>query len=161
MLHAFVLVFLVSCVVCLQSKQWSCIDLCLCCLLSFFCNKTMWFSGLHSCGLVSFLVVLCSIFVFFVFFHSLKKTPKKRTRQNPQKENAEKRDNKQFQLAQLCSQLVFLIFGGGIQNGINIFWKKKENVPKREKVESKICPSAAQHNWADIWLKKYFFLFFF
>ena len=65
--------FFVSCVVCLQSKQWSCIVSCLCCLLSFCVNKTKWFSCLHLMVLFLFLVVLCPSLAFLCFFIPFKK----------------------------------------------------------------------------------------
>ena len=62
-----------------------------------------------SCGLVSVLVVVCSMFGFS--FLSIKKDPnkKKDTTKTQKKQNAEKQNKNQ--LAQLCSQIVFLIFG--------------------------------------------------
>ena len=88
MFDVLVLDFFVSCVVCLQSKQWSCIVLCLCCLLSFLVNKTKWFPGLH-------LVVLILYWLFCVFFFiSFKKDPTKPdTAKTPKTKNAEKMTN--------------------------------------------------------------------
>ena len=82
MFNVFVIVF--SCVVCLQSKQWSCIVFCLCCL--FFCKQDWMVFWFASCGLVSFLVVL-----FFVF-HSFQKKTKNRTQQKPPNQKCRKKD---------------------------------------------------------------------
>ena len=63
------------------------------------------------CGGVSVLVVLCSF--FFVFLYLSKKIPKKPdTAKNPKNKIAEKKDKQKIQLAQLYSQIVFLIFWG-------------------------------------------------
>ena len=50
---------------------------CVCCLLPLFCNKAMWFSGLHL--VVVFLLLFCVQYYFC--FHSFQKRSKKRTRQ--------------------------------------------------------------------------------
>ena len=93
----FLLLFFVSCVVCLQSKQWSCIVLCLCCLLSFFVNKTKWF--------LVYISWSCFFLGCLVLFHSFqKKTPKNRTQQKAQKPNMQKK--------RTSSQIVFLVFWG-------------------------------------------------
>ena len=98
-----------------------------------------------SCGLVSFLVVLCS-FSFFA------KQDQNRTLQKPKKTKMQKKkDPQKIQLAQLCSQIVFLIFGGWAtkmlfllkpnnNRGFSIFWegKRAQNV---KTIESNICPS--------------------
>ena len=64
-----------------------------------------------SCGLLSF----CCFVLNFVFFSFLsKKDPQKTGHNKNQKKskNARKKTTKKNQLAQLCSQIVFLIFGG-------------------------------------------------
>ena len=70
-------------------------------------------SCLHLVRLFLFVVLLLS-FVFFCFFSPLKKRTKSRTRQNPKNQNAEK-GSIFVQLAQLCSQIVFLIFRVGLK----------------------------------------------
>ena len=78
-----------------------------CCMsvLSVFCNKTKWIFCLHF--VVLFFVVLYSIFVFFCFFILVKKT---KHNTNLQNNNAEEK-GQFFQLAQLCSQILFLFLG--------------------------------------------------
>ena len=73
----------------------------------FFLNKTKWLSGLHL--VVLFLSCLFCVFCFSVL--SQKKT-KPDTAKTPKTKNAEEKDKQKIQLAQLCSQIVFLIFGG-------------------------------------------------
>ena len=73
-----------------------------------FCNKTMWFSGLHL--VVLFFLLFC---VQLLLFHSFQKY-QKRTQQKQKTEMRKQIFKKQ--LAQLFSQIVFLIFGGGLQN---------------------------------------------
>ena len=66
-----------------------------------------------------------------------------------------KRDKHKIQLAQLCSQIVFLILGGGLQKcffaenpttlGVSTYCEKGKTGQKSEKrVESKICPRLRQ-----------------
>ena len=99
-----------SCAVCFHFKVFICISLFLCC---FFWHKTKWSSCLHLVVLLPFLFVLQFCFEFCLFFIPLKKRPPKKpdTAKPPPKKNAEKKTTK-IQLAQLCSQLVFLIFLG-------------------------------------------------
>ena len=73
-----------------------------------FCSKTRWFSCLHLVVLFlfgSFVLNLCS------FFIPQKKAQKPGHVKN-QKIAKMQKTKRCFQLAQLCSQLVFLIFGG-------------------------------------------------
>ena len=135
---------LVFCFLCclLRSKQWSCIVLCLCCLLSLF-------SGLH---LVVLFLSCCFVFKF-CYFVPFKEKTKNQTQQKSPKEKMQKKG--QNQLAQLCSQIAFLIFWGGLQNGnfcwkpykivVSAYFEKKEKCAKNvNKVESKICPRLSQ-----------------
>ena len=113
MFYVFVLVCL-SCVVSFHFKEFICIILLLCC---FFCDKTKWSSCLHLMVLLPFLFFCCFVlnFVFFfVVFIPLKKgpPPKPDTTKTKKSKNADKPDKKKNQLAQLCSQLVFLNFLG-------------------------------------------------
>ena len=79
----------------------------------FFVNKTKWLFGLHLVVLFLFWVVLCSLFCFFCSFIPFKKDPKKPdTAKNPKNQTCRKRGQTKDQLAQLCSQIVFLIFWG-------------------------------------------------
>ena len=121
MFYVFVLVCF-SCVVCFHFIELIRIILFLCCC---FCHKTKWSSWLHLVVLLPFLffVVLFWIFLFFVFsFLSKKIPPKPDTAKNPKNKNAEKTDQKKNQSAQLCSQIVFFIFWGGLKNFI-FGWK--------------------------------------
>ena len=117
----------------------------LCCLLSFFSNKTKWLFGLH-------LVVLFRFWLFCVhcfLFLSKKKSPKNGHSKNPQKKYAEKKTNNKNQLAQLCSQIVFLIFGGWATKccfcwkpykNMGFRWRKEKRANNVRKVEMEICP---------------------
>ena len=67
-----VLVFVVSCVVCFQPKQWGCIALCLCCLLSFFATRL---GGFLVWILWSYLLFVV-LFWFLLFHSSLSKKAK-------------------------------------------------------------------------------------
>ena len=137
-----------------------------------------------SCGLVSFLLFCFEFWIFCLFSFLSKKDPQKTGHsKNPRTTQiAEKKDKQKNQLAQLCSQIVFLLFGGGLQKcyslcwkpyknrGLSIFWEsKKEKGPK-------ICPRlswtsvqgwvenlsnyVAQQNWTDVQLNKCVFLSF-
>ena len=129
-----------------------------------------WFS---SCGLVSFLFLSWLFCVFFFLFFSFlsKKTHQNRTQQETQKPNMQKKG--QNQLAQLCSQIVFLIFGGWAtkmcfcwkhykNRGLNIFWERKKGKPLTELLSWKAVQGwaenlsnyVAQHNWTDFQLNK-------
>ena len=99
----FLFLFVFFVFVCFQSKQWSCRVFCLCCLLSFLLCKKARFFLIASCGLVFCCFVLNVCFCF----HSFEKDTKKKTRQPPPK----KKNTPIFQLAQMCSQKVFLTFG--------------------------------------------------
>ena len=125
-----------------------------------FVNKTKWFSGLHLVVVIVFWLFCVHFFGFIWFFHSFSKRPKNGHSKYPKNQNAkrEKKDQKKVQLAQLCSQMVFLFFGGGqtnifAENPIKIVvstnlrkGKKGQTCEKGwvkflAKVESKICPS--------------------
>ena len=84
-------------------------------------------AGFIFMGARIFLIVVLTALVkmsFFLHFSFLgfgidsAKTPKTK--------NAEKKDKQKIQLAQLCSQIVFLIFGGGVQN-FYFCWKHYKN----------------------------------
>ena len=96
---------------CFHSKQRSCIASCLCCLLSFLCNKTKWFLVCISLSCLNFLLALFSIFVYRS--HTPRRKGKNR---HSKKENMQKKGTSFFQLAQLCSQIVFLILGVALKN---------------------------------------------
>ena len=131
----FLFLFFLSCVGCLQSKQWSCIVLCLCCLLSFFLEQHYVVVSFAPCGLVSFFRLSCVQVLFvFVFPFLSTKRPKTDTAKTP-KTKMQKERSKNL-LAQLCSQIVILILGDGLQNckfcwnphknsGFSMFWKRK------------------------------------
>ena len=164
--YDLVLAYFFSFVVCLLSKQWSRSVLCLCCL---WCNKTKWFSCLHP--VVSF-PLCCFIYFFDICFPFLG---------GPKTDTTKKKTEKGtivFQLAQVCSQIVFQFWGAG--QTMHVCWKhnkqwfrhiwKKENWTKIvKKVESKLGPRlsqncfftkhVAQHNWTMFWLKKWNCLF--
>ena len=163
MFYDLVLAFYVSCVVCLQSKQWI-ILFCVCVVCFFFGNKTKWFSCLHLVDLFPF----CCFVLNFVFHFSQAKTQKKKnttkTKQmlNNNKTNAEQKQNKCWkkghilQFVQLCSQIVFLFFGGVWAKKRSFYWKhykvvvsaslKRENGPKNvKKVEWKLGPRLCQN----------------
>ena len=83
-------------------------------------------SGLLVCILWSFflfcVLLFCFEFVFFCFCIAPKKT-QKTGQQKPPKTNMQKKRTKQiYQLAQLCSQIVFFNFWGGLK--IFIVWLK-------------------------------------
>ena len=98
----------------------------------------------------------------FVFFIPLKKQPKTRDTAKKHKKKNQKCRKKRticFQLAQLCSEMVFLIFWCGLKNAdfaentiqivVSACFEKKEKCQKRQKgwvktwskVESKLGPS--------------------
>ena len=113
-----------SCVVCFHFRHFICIILCLCCrVFSFFLTGL---SGFVVCIFLSSSLFCCFVlnFVFFCFPHSSQKRPPKNlTQQKKTKnKNAEKTDKKN-QLAQLCSQIVFPSFGGGLKNA-DFCWKQ-------------------------------------
>ena len=178
--NVFVLVclslFLVLSVCNLKHLKLHCFVICVVCFLPFV-NKTKWFSGLHLVVLFPFLVVLC--FLFFIFHSFQKKDPQKTGHgKNPKNQKCRKKDRTKNQLAQLCSQIVFLIFGGGLQKcdfllnpppTIKIgvwayFWERKKRPNNVNKlVELNICPRLSwknlsnyvvQHNWTDFQLNK-------
>ena len=70
---------------------------------------TKWFSYLH-------LVVLHPFLVSCVFCFLSKKPKQPDTTKNQKQICRKKRTNKKNQLAQLCSQIVFLNFWGGLKN---------------------------------------------
>ena len=81
----------------------------------------------------------------------------------------EKKDKEKNQLAQLCSQIVFVMFLGGLQEcylcwnpykiGVSAYFEKEKKGPKCEKGWVKnLSKHVAQHNWTDFWLKKWYFL---
>ena len=116
MFNVFVLAFRIYCVICLQSKQLSCIVLCLCCLFSSFVNKTKWFSSLHLVVLFLFWLFCVHDFAFYCFLFLSRNRPPKQDTAKKTNQNAEKKDKQKNQLAQLCSQIVFLILGAGYKN---------------------------------------------
>ena len=173
MFNAFVLDFLFLVSVC-SLNNWSCIVLCLYHLLSFFVNKTKWFSGLH-------LVVLFIFWLFhvhFLFFIPSKK-PKYWTQQKKQK------CRKKGQTKNTVSAVVFTTsvpnFLGGLHKlyfcwkhikiGVSAYFEKGKKGPKCEKRLSQKSVQGwvknqskyvAQHNWTDFWLKRrYLFVFLF
>ena len=146
MLCVFAVVF--SYVDCLQSKQWICIVLCLCCLLSFFVTRL---SGFLVCILWSCFLFCCFGLnvVFLCFFSPLKKGHKETDTANPPQKCRKKAQF--FQFAQLCSRIMFLIFWCGlkmlnfaentIKSGFSIFRKGQKWPKDVKKVESTIGPS--------------------
>ena len=116
-----------------------------------------------SCGLVSLFGCVVSDFSCLLFFIPFEKRPQKTGHCKQKNKNAGKEDKIKIQLAQLSSQIVFLIFGGGLEHAQKIYFakspmkivvsayfeKKKEKRAKNvtkvvknlTKVESKICPS--------------------
>ena len=83
-------------------------------VLSVFVNKRKWFSGLHL--VVLFFLLFCAQFVVFCFLFL--SNPKKRTQQKQKNNHPEKKDNEIIQLAQLCSQILFILFGVGYKHVI-------------------------------------------
>ena len=76
-----------------------------------------------SCGHLSFLLFCFEFLSFFFSFLSKKRPPQKPDTTKTQKsKNAEKIGQKKNQLAQLCSQIVFLNFWGGLKDFS--FWLK-------------------------------------
>ena len=128
-----------------------CIILFLCCC---FCHKTKWYSCLHLVVLLLFCFLLFCL-IFFCFFIPLKKkTPQKTGHsKNPKMQKMQKKtDKKKDQLAQLCSQIVFFNFLGGLKNFhclaentikivVSALFQKGKKRPKINKiVELKIRP---------------------
>ena len=146
MFNVFVLVSLfIVLSVCNLNNEVALFCVCVVCFL-FFCNKTEWFCGLH-------LVVLFLSWLFFLLFHSFQnKRPKKPdTAKPPKTKNAEKKNKHKIQLAQLCSQMVFLIVWGWATKMWLFCWKhykivvsalfqkgKRQTINKI--VELEICP---------------------
>ena len=99
---------------------------CVCVVWFFsFQNMTKWFCCLHLVVFFPFFVVLFWILSFFI---PLKQDPPKTGHgKNPKKQKCRKKTDKKNQLAQLCSQIVFLFFWGRAlqmqmfaENAINI-----------------------------------------
>ena len=77
-------------------------------------NRTKWFCRLHLVVFFPFLL-FCFEFCLFCFSFLSKKDPKKTGHsKNPKKQKCRKK--RKNQLAQLCSQIVFLILGCGLKN---------------------------------------------
>ena len=127
---------------------------CVCVVWFFsFKNRTKWFCCLH---LVVFFPFLLFCFEFCLFSFLSKKDPQKTDTAKTQKAKMQKkRTNQKNQLAQLCSQIVFLFLGVGLkmqifaENTIKIVvsayfekWKRAKNV---KKVESKLGPRLRQN----------------
>ena len=116
MFYVFVLVCL-SCVVSFHFKE---IHLYYFASVLIFCDKTKCSSCLHLVVLLPFLFLLFCfefcLFLLFFSFPSKKDPPKNRTQQKPQKTKMQKNQTKKNQLAQLCSQIVFLNFLGWASN---------------------------------------------
>ena len=75
-----------------------------------FCNKAMWFSGLHL--VVLFFLLFCAQFSYFIpFKEKAKKTDTATPPPQTKKQKCRKKDT-QIQLAQLWSQIVSLMFWG-------------------------------------------------
>ena len=167
MCYDFVLAFLFLVLfVCSQTMKLHCFVPVL--SVFFFVNKTKWSSCLH---LVVLFLFLCCFVLNFCFCHSFQKKTghgKKRT----YSKNAEKRTKNQ--LAQLCSQIVFLLLGDELKksclmktytkSGFSILntilkkWKKCQKcenwVKNLSKVESKICPSMLRNIVGQIFASK-------
>ena len=92
--------------VCSLNNEVALFCVCVVCFLS--CNKTIWYSGLH-------LVVLFFLFYVVLLFHSFQE---ERPKTGHSKNKKSRKKDQNNQLAQLCSQIVFLIVGGGLQNCI-------------------------------------------
>ena len=105
----FLFVFLV---LFLSTLKNSFVLFCFCVVV--FCHKTKWSSCLYFVVLLPFLFFLLFCFEFCLFsFLSKKRPPKNRIQQKPQKTKMQKKRTKtKKKLAQLCSQIVFLIFLG-------------------------------------------------
>ena len=111
---------------------------CVCVVCFLFVNKTTVLFLFASCGLVSFLGCVVSNFIFFCSFIPFKKRTLQKTQKN---KNAEK--TTKIMLAQLCSQIVFLIFGVGCKNtvfaespiriGVSAYFEKGKKGQKYEK----------------------------
>ena len=142
-------------------------------LVLFVCNQTMklhyfvfvlsaFFVVTRLCHYVVFWFASCGLdnfccFVFIVCFnviHSFQKRPKKDTA-NPPKNKTKNQKKDKHQLAQLCSQIVFLIWGVGYT--IAFSWKPSKivvsaNLEKGQyaknvkKVEPKICARLSQES---------------
>jgi len=110
--------------------------------------------------LLPFFVFCCFVlnFVFFCFFIPLKKGPPKKpdTAKTQKSKNAEKTDKKN-QLAQLCSQIVFLIFWGGLvhflaENTIKIVvsasFRTSKNTQKVAKMLSQNLVQGCVKTWS-------------
>ena len=130
-----------------------------------------------SCGLLSFLL-FCFEFCFFCLVLS-KKTPKKLDTAKTPKTKMQKKDKQKNQLAQLCSQIVFLIYGCGLQKcyyllktyssrGLSIFWESQKGPKMWKRLSWKsvqgwvenLSNYVAQHNWTDFQLNKKCFSLF-
>ena len=147
-----------------------CIILCLCCLV-FLENRTKWFCCLHLVVVFPFLL-FCFEFCIFCSFIPLKKRPKNGHSKNTNKQKRGKKEKtsfKEIQLAQLCSQMVFLILGVGckiavfaenpIKTVVSAYFEKGKRCRTCEKGWIKnLSEYAAQHTWTDIWLKKWYCL---
>ena len=109
MLYVFCSSFVLCCLLPVETMKLYCFMSVL--STFFFVNKTRWFSCLH-------LVVLFLVCCFeFLFSFLSKKAKTDTTKPPPQNQKVQKQKNKAvFQLAQLCSQMVFLIFRGGLQH---------------------------------------------
>ena len=114
---------------------------CVVCFL--LCNKTRWFSCLH--------VVVLFLFMFFVSFLSKTcKKPDTATPPPPHQKDNQKTPNF-FQLSQLCSQIVFLIFGGWAskcmfaENAIKLWFQHIVQQPTM----AKKCQTLKVNNWSN------------
>ena len=165
---------------CFHCRHMICIVLWLCCLVFLFFKTGL--SGFVVCILwYYFLCVVLFWILLFCFFIPLKKrSPQNRTQQKPKNQKCRKKDKQKNQLAQLCSQIVFLILGRWAtkmlcfakktykNRGLSIFWERKKG-PKMWKRLSwksvqgwveKLSNYAAQHNWTDFQLNQMCFPFF-
>ena len=141
-----------------------CIVVCLCCQL-LVCKKDWMVSLFAFCGFI----------IVFNFYCCFLIPPKKHAKQTGhyKNEDAEKKKHNLFQLAQLCSQIVFLFSGVGLKN----CWKQNKIMvstcfgrwPKNQisgakawsKVESKIVPSMLHNILGPIFeSRKWSFLMF-
>ena len=124
--HVLVIVFS-SCVVCFYFRHLICIILCLCCLVFSFKNRTKRFCCLHLVVFFPFLLFCFELHLFLFFIPLNKKDPPKTGHsRNPKKQKCRKNGQLKNLLAQLCSQIVFLILGGGLKNA-DVCWKHYKN----------------------------------
>ena len=102
------------------------------------------------CILWSCCLLCCFVFNFCVFFIPLKKPPKTDTAKTQKTKKQEKTD-KCFQLAQLCSQIVFLFLGGGglknadfVESTIKIVVSAYFEKGKDQKMSKRLSQNLAQ-----------------